>query len=570
MFTSLQIKNLALVSDLTLDLHPGFNVVTGETGAGKSVVIGAIQLLAGGRADRGLIRAGCDQCVVEGIFQPGPAQAEIEAFLKEQGIEATEDGSLLLKRLISSNGSNRQWINGGMVTLQSMSELGGLLVEIHGPSEHYDLVQSRRQLALLDGFAGLTKECSVFAGRVAEFDGLLSELDSLTGESGTNVKRFELLQFQVHEIESARIVEGEDATLEEEYNRVSQASKLLELSQTALGILNENEGSLITLAGTVGRALQELQRLDTVEGACLLALHSQALDGWKDLVSDLSRYAEGIDLNPERLNLLQERLDLLNSLKRKYGGNLSAVIEFAEKGRSDLNSFESRDSIIQQLNAQIQGLESELRERAEKLSKGRHKAIKTLAKAVELELEELGFRHAKFEVSLVRTVPKNNQWNVSGIDDVAFLFAPNFGEPLKPLKQIASSGELSRVMLGIKRVLAEVDATPVMVFDEVDSNVGGTTANAIGSKMRQIGFGHQVLCVTHLAPVASAAPYHFTVYKESAEGRTVTRIRPIDGIERIRELARMLGGESNEAIEHARTLLESSQKAQVTGLPKST
>ena len=554
MLTTLRIKNLALVPDLTLELAAGYNAITGETGAGKSVIIGALNLVLGERADRSLIRSGAESCTVEAVFTSKDVP-RLARFLDENGLEPCEEDQLVLKRSFTAAGSNRQFINGSPATLNTLGELGQFLVDMHGPHEHQSLLDPERQLEILDAYGELGKVREKFAALVTQRTSLLREKSELIIDERTYAQQLDLLRFQVNEISSAKLVPGEEAQLESDYARGSNAARLIELAQTVLAGLAEDENSLLTQAGTLGRSLHELARLDP--GAqSIVGLHAQFVENARDLQRELGRYADGIELDPARLHELEQRVDLVQSLKRKYGATVDEVIRFGNEARQKLQALESRDTELERINNAIGRVETELWKIGVELSQGRSKAIPKLSKAVARQLADLGFKQSSVDVR-IQTTPREKafQGNLSsaGFDRVEFQFAPNPGEPPRPLRAIASSGELARVMLALKTVLAAQDAIPVLVFDEVDANVGGETAAAVGEKMKQIGAQRQVLCITHLAQVAAAADTHFVVTKELFEGRTVSGIRQLDAKSRVAELTRMLGG-GDAARKHAEAL----------------
>jgi len=611
MLTTLRIKNLALVSDLTLELQPGCNVITGETGAGKSIIIGALNLVLGERADRTLIRSGEESCSVEAVFDvsemtfakpkssgrqnvrlPLPAKrgegteksaasprssppedgegennnrarSLLESFLEENGLEPCEENQLVLKRTFTANGTNRQFVNGSPTTLNVLAAIGEWLVDMHGPHDHQSLLHPAKQLAILDAFGGLKKERAAFGGLVQRRAALESEKTALIVDEKTYAQQLDLLRFQVNEISGARLQPGEDGSVEGKFQRASNAAKLLQLCQAALDLLGENENSLLTQAGVVGRTLQELQRVDTGTGA-LVELHGQAASALRELQSELSRYAEKVDVDPAQLQVFEERLDLLHSLKRKYGATLAEVITFGDDAKRRLESLEQRDGELARLKAELGKLDTELLRQGRDLSAKRRKVIPQLAKAVSKQLDDLGFKQCRFDVAIStgvgssrcddrtaqRAVPA-----ITGLDEIEFQFAPNPGEPARPLRAIASSGEMARVMLALKTVLATEDEIPVLIFDEVDANIGGETANAVGEKMKQIAAKHQVLCITHLPQVAAPADAHYVVTKQIKDGRTISGIELLGKKERVTELARMLGGQSDAARKHAEALL---------------
>jgi DNA repair protein RecN (Recombination protein N) len=629
MLTTLRIKNLALVPDLTLELQPGCNVITGETGAGKSIIIGALNLVLGERADRSLIRTGSDSCSVEATFdvsemsfaqpkssgrqnvrlplpakrgegrgegteksaastRPSPPEdgegknnnrprSLLESFLDENGLEPCEENQLVLKRTFTAGGTNRQFVNGTATTLNVLAAIGEWLVDMHGPHDHQSLLHPARQLAILDAFGGLEKERAAFGELVQRRAALESEKSALVVDEKTYAQQLDLLRFQVNEISGARLQPGEDEGVEEKFQRASNAAKLLQLCQSALDFLDGNDASLLTQAGAVGRTLQELQRVDAGAGA-LVELHGQAASALRELQSELSRYAEKVDVDPAQLQHLEERLNLIHSLKRKYGATLAEVIAFGDDAKRRLAQLESRDGELARLNGELQKLDAELLRAGKNLSAKRRKIIPQLAKAVGKQLDDLGFKQSKFDVAITSGLENSNPltrplatlsppggerdgargrlFSSTGLDEIEFQFAPNAGEPAKPLRAIASSGEMARVMLALKTVLAAEDEIPVLIFDEVDANIGGETANAVGEKMKQIAARRQVLCITHLPQVAVPADAHYVVTKQVKDGRTISEIRLLDKKERVTELARMLGGQTEAARKHAEALLK--------------
>lgn len=551
MLTTLRIKNLALVADLTLELQLGLNVITGETGAGKSILIGALTLVLGERADRTLLRSGADSCSVEAVFDISKLRAPLKAFLDENGLEPCEEHQLVLKRTFTNAGANRQFVNGSPTTLQTLGAIGQWLVDIHGPHDHQSLLQPARQLAILDAFGGLQPARAAFAELIRRRAALEAEKAALVVDEKTYAQQLDLLRFQVREITEAKLRPEEESELEQDHQRTSNAAKLLELSQTALALLGEEESALLTQAGALGRTLHELHRVDAA-AASLLTAHEQAVGTWRELQNDLSHYADKIDLDPARLQELDERLNLFHSLKRKYGSTLTDVIAFGSEAQTKLASLEARDEELVRLNAALAKLASEILRAGRELSAARRKCIPPLTKAATKQLSALGFKQSHFDIALTTT----EQATAQGLDDIEFQFAPNPGEPPRPLRAIASSGEMARVMLALKTVLAAEDEIPVLVFDEVDANVGGETANAVGEKMQQIARQRQVLCITHLAPVAAHGSAHYVVSKQVKAGRTTTEITLLDAPERVTELARMLGGHGPAARQHAEALLK--------------
>ena len=546
MLASLRIKNLALVEDLVLELRPGLNVITGETGAGKSILIGALSLLLGERAERALIRAGQDTCTVEAIFDIG--KLPINGLLEENGVEVCQDGQLLLKRTFSTAGTNRQFINGSPSTLNVLAQIGEWLVDIHGPHDHQSLLHPRRQLAILDAFGGVNTE--PFAALMRERAELRSQKEALVVDERTYAQQLDLLRFQVREITAAKLGSNEETELAAEYQRSSNSAKLIELSQTALGLLTGEEDSLLEHMGKLGRALQELQRVDGSAGS-LPEIHARAVTELQELQHSLYSYHERLDVDPVRLREMETRLNLLQGLKRKYGPDVTA---FGQTAAQKLKVLEERDSELARLNERLLQVDEGIWRAGKELSEKRRKVIPRLCKSVMQHLSALGFKQSQFGVSLTQAESLDKAAS-TGIDAVDFQFAPNPGEPSRPLKAIASSGELARVMLALKTALAAVDAIPVLVFDEVDANVGGETAVVVGEKMLQIATNRQVLCITHLPQVAAFGTAHFLVTKHTKAGRTISELHELNRSQRVQELARMLGGQSAAALKHAEEML---------------
>jgi DNA repair protein RecN (Recombination protein N) len=553
MLTALRIKNLALVADLSVQLQPGFNAITGETGAGKSIIIGALNLVLGERADRTLIRSGADSCSVEAMFDlPIPVVQSIAKVLDDNGLEPCVDHQLLLKRVFSAAGSNRQFINGSPATLQALAAVGRELVDMHGPHEHQSLLHPSKQLDILDAFAGLEGPRAQFAELVRAKEALDSQKAELIVDERTYAQQLDLLRFQTHEISNAQLRADEEESLESDFQRASNAAKLLELSQSALNLLSEQDDALMTRFGELGRSLQALERIDS-KASDLSASLEQASGALNELQSGLRHYAESIELDPARLQQLEERLNVIHSLKRKYGGTVPDVIAFGEEARRKLEALESRDAQLAKLNAELDALQKKLIRSGQELSAQRRKAIPKLSKAAVAELNALGFKQSHFDAAIKTDETKLNR---SGLDEIEFLFAPNPGEPARPLRAIASSGEMARVMLALKTVLASVDQIPLLVFDEIDANVGGETARVVGEKMLQIARQHQVVCITHLPACAACATAHFVVSKKTVEGRTISEIEQLKTDDRVHEIARMLGGQSAAAMAHAKALLQ--------------
>jgi len=556
MLSTLRIKNLALVADITVDFQPGLNVITGETGAGKSVLIGALTLLLGQRADRDLIRSGADACSVEAVFEVAGLGAELPRFLAENGLEPSEQ-QLIIKRTITTAGGSRQFVNGSPTTVGILARLGEWLVDIHGPHEHQSLLHAASQLEILDAFGGLEQQRERFAGLLEQHSSLRKEKAALIVDEKTYAQQLDLLRFQVREVSAARLQPSEEAETEAEHRRASNSARLLELAQSASDALSDEENSILARGGVIGRMIQELAGIDA-SAKGIVELHARCMEVLGELQSELSRYRDRVEIDPARLRELEERINLLQGLKRKYGSSVAEVIAFGEEAEQKLRTLEARDSELERINGQMGKVETELLRVGAHLTAQRRKLIPQLSKAVIKELSALGFAQSCFDVGLqTNTNPAFGSGQVSrnGLDTVEFQFAPNPGEPPRALRSIASSGEIARVMLALKTVLAAVDRIPVLVFDEIDANVGGETGDVVGQKMEQISRKRQVICITHLAQAAAHGSAHFLVTKHVKAGRTCSEIAVLGKNQRVNELARMLGGQSEAALRHAQALL---------------
>jgi DNA repair protein RecN (Recombination protein N) len=546
---SLRIRNLALVEELEWSLAPGFTAVTGETGSGKSIIVGALQLILGERADKALIRTGAESCTVEAVFHIGDGAA-LNAELETQGVEPCEDGQLLLKRVFAVAGTNRQFINGSPTTLAVLKQLGDGLVDLHGPHDHQSLLANDRQLALLDAFAGAGALREKYAEHFRRLNALTAEHAELSSSEASLERELDLLRHQTQEIDAAQLRAGEEEELVARYTVAANSRRLLELSQGILDRLSEADGAALGRLNEAGKLLRELERVDPAAARFSDALH-RGLAELEDLASGLQRYVEDLELEPAELARMEERVSLFETLKRKYGRSLEDVIAFGAAATGRLRKIDSRGEELARLSAGIDAATKAWREAGAKLGQKRKSAAPKLAASVTAHLRDLGFKKSEFAISLV----PHERPAAHGLESVEFLFAPNPGEPPKPLKAIASSGEISRVMLAVKSSLAAQDTIALLVFDEIDANVGGEIAHAVGAKMHALGRERQVLAISHLPQVAAVADAQFVVTKEFEKSRTVSRLERVEGRARIEEIARMLGGKTESALAHAKTLL---------------
>jgi DNA repair protein RecN (Recombination protein N) len=550
MLTLLKIRNLALVDELTWELDRGLISVTGETGAGKSVIVGALKLVLGERADKSLIRTGEETCVVEAVFSLQQSD-DIHAIFAEHALEFETQEDLIIRRVISAN-STRQFINDSPVTLGLLKKLGEHLVDLHGPHDHQSLLSTDRQLSMLDAFAGAEGQVAQYRSYWQAWKNKVGEWQALRDADAVSARELELLRHQVEEINAADLRADEETDLMNRYRRSQGSARLLEHTAAALKLLSNDEDGISQRLSELQRLMRDLERWDPSIAERCAGLETALLE-LQDLENTLSDYLEELEINPAEAGALEERVNLLESLKRKYGGSVASILEARDEAMARLDNIENRGEKLSLLESQIQELRKELDVGGQKLSALRRKAAPKLAKEIAAQLKDLGFKQSAFEISLNPL----NEPGSHGMESTDFLFGPNPGEPLHPLRQVASSGEISRVMLAVKSALADQDDTPLMVFDEIDANVGGEVAKAVGRKMAVLGARHQVIAITHFPQVAATAAKHFVVEKEVTHGRTRSRLFPVSGEARIHELVRMLGGGGDSARAMAKSLLDS-------------
>jgi DNA repair protein RecN (Recombination protein N) len=547
----LRIKNLALVEELEWQIAPGFTAITGETGAGKSIIIGALQLLLGERADKSLIRTGADTCTAEAIFT-GKELQKLNPQLIEAGVEPCLD-DLIIKRTLSAAGTNRQFINGSPTTLAILKSIGDALVDLHGPHDHQSLLSPEKQLDLLDSFARAEEQLEEYRKHFRQLQTLTAEHAALNTAETAREQELDLLRHQTTEIDSANLVAGEEDEIEKRYKLSSSSKRLIELASAAANKLSEADESILSQLAETQRLLRELEKID-ISTEQLASEHATAVVQLSEIARSLSDYAEKLDLEPEQLAALEQRVSLFETLKRKYGGSIAEVIEFGRRAAERMQKIEGRDAELERLAKEMEEIRAQMNRAGDALRKLRAKAAPKLSDTIRKNLVDLGFRQSEFEAKLSGL----DEPDASGFDSVELLFSPNPGEPLKPLRTIASSGEISRLMLAIKSALAAHDAIPLLVFDEIDTNVGGEIAHAVGAKMQALEREHQLICITHLAPVAASASSHFVVTKDVVRGRTFSNLQQVTGKPRREEIARMLGGKNESALQLAASLLKES------------
>lgn len=545
----MRLKNLALVDKADMEFGPGFNVITGETGAGKSVIMGGVGLLLGGRADKSAIRIGTDRCEVSGeFFVGGGSASRVKAILDEAGIEPDPAGNLLVRRVITAS-SSRNFVNESPVTLQILHRIGEVLVDIHGASENHQLLKNQNQLEMLDRFGRLDAELAEVRAVWGELAKLRQEKKSFA-ESMPSAEETARFRRDAAEIEKAAPVSGEDEELEARHTVAAHSKSIIEVALTAANALSECEDSLADRVGQIRRMLGDLEKFDPDHAEQFIHAIEEISAQVMSLSNDLTDHASEVDIDEGEFMAMEERLRVLQTMKRRYGPTLDDVLAHLAFLQSKIEAYDNSEVIRENFGKREKELLSRLTAACARLSAARKKAGKALAKQIGSELKKLGFKRSDFEVVVMDAAP-----GADGADRIEFMFTANPGVPLMPLREVASSGELSRVMLAAKTVLTEADSIPILIFDEIDANIGGETASRVGQEIAALAENKQILCISHLPQVACNASVHFMVSKESAADVTTTYIRRLDKASRINEISRMLGG-GEIAHEHAEAMLK--------------
>ncbi|MBU0678793.1 MAG: DNA repair protein RecN [Verrucomicrobia bacterium] len=552
MLRTLRVKNIALVEALRVDFGPGLNMITGETGAGKSILMGALGILLGERADKTMIRSGEDACGAEAVFELEDT-SEVDTILEGFGIEPCQDQQLLIRRIVRASGSNQTLVNDSPVTLQVLKRIGEYLVDMHGPHDHQSLFHLSTQLDILDAFGHVHKERDAYAEIYEKLKATEARINELQADDGDVAEQVDILSYRVKEIEEAALKEGEEEEIREEHQLVGHSHQILELSGNIINILTEAEPCVFDALAEAQRYMDELARLMPDAQSWQEELRAGA-GSIQELSRSISSSADRVDADPSRLEWLDQRLATYQKMKRKHGPDVADVLETLNKSKARLRDLETRGEQLDELEKERATIEKDLLKCGTGLRRKRALASTELAQKVTDELKQLGFPHGSFEILMSEVEP-----GPTGIDEVEFSFAPNVGEPARALRAIASSGEISRVMLATKAVIADHDRIPVLVFDEIDANVGGEMGHAVGSKLAKVAEHHQVICITHLPQVARFGEQHLAVTKYVKEGRTFSNVDRLDNEARVEELARMLGGKdfTKVTLTHAREMLES-------------
>ena len=570
MLTELRIQNFAIIDHLELDFGPGLVVFTGETGAGKTIIMDALDMLLGGRADATAIRSDADLARVEGTFKlSGPERiAAIEILKREDLLD--EQNYVTLTREVRREGRSLARINGRTISLSLLKELGEVLVDIHGQSEHLSLLNIHAHLGLLDRYANVESLLAAYRKTYQNLLDIRHELEGLREAQRDAERRTEMLTFQAGEIEAAKLKPGEDEDLRKERDRLANAESLVNLAQQALTVLDEGTSESPASTDLIGQAVQSLAKLAQIDGTQnALAEQSVTLEETlADLARGLRNYLEAIEFNPKRLEEVEERLDLIRRLERKYGGTIESTIAFAADARKQLDTITTATERIGELETAESTALAKLSEQGLGLSQKRKESAEQMSKSIEAELDELRMAAARFAVDF-QTKPAADgiplpdgtrvAFDGNGLDKVEFLVAPNPGEGLKPLAKIASGGETSRLMLALKNVLVRADQVPTLIFDEIDQGIGGRVGGTVGEKLWHLGRAHQVFVITHLPQLAVFGDQHFQVQKVIEQNRTLTKVSKLTGEPRTLELAQMLGAVTEGTLRSAHDILQSAQ-----------
>ncbi|MBI5049753.1 MAG: DNA repair protein RecN [Nitrospirae bacterium] len=555
MLKELHIKNLAIIDDITIKFEEGLNVLTGETGAGKSIIIDALCLALGERASAEVIRSGEKEAVIEAFFDAPQSGMH---FLSDMGIDA-QDG-IILKRIISAHGKNRAFINNSMAGVQTLSDASRNIIDVHGQYEHQSLLSEENQLDLLDAYGELLAEREEFASAYKSLISLNQQIAELTGKEKERAQRIDLLQYQINEIESAGLKTEEEEALLEEERILGNAGRLMELAHEAYDTLYSSDGAcLIGLTKTIN-AIKEVANIDSKAQDAIRSLQD-ALPLIEDAVYFLRGYKDSLNFDPQRLAAVQERLELIKGLKKKYGSDIQGILEYKENAGEELSGIQHSEERLESLHAERERLKTSLTETAHLISKKRKAVSKKIESKVVAELSHLSMPHTRFSIDITNESGDDTmdgyKANTKGIDRIEFLISTNVGEELRPLSKVAPGGELSRIMLALKGILTRGDRIPVLVFDEIDAGIGGEAGETVGRKLKSLSKAHQIICITHLPQIASYGDRHLKIEKKVKGQRTVVEVKDLQKDERAMEIARMLSGKCTEvSIKHAKEMLK--------------
>ncbi len=562
----LEIHNVALIEKISLELGEGLNILTGETGAGKSIIIDSINAILGDRLTKEIIRTGREKALVEAVFQTD--DDVLAETLHGVGIETEEDGTLIVSREFCVTGKNTCRINGKMVTLSVLKEIGERLIDIHGQHDNQSLLRTDSHIGLLDSFGGKTIELLKieYLKLLNEYKEINSRLRGLTGGTAERERKIDLLKFQIDEIKKAKLKEAEEEELNKKRSILANSEKIINSLSSAYEALFDGNNIKSSASDCINEAVNELRGIDRLDNRCVdirgrLEDISFQLD---DISEDIRKERDNVEYNPDLLEEIEERIDLIYKLKRKYGSDIREILEFCRKAEIELDEIIRSGETVNSLQKQLTDLDAAIYGISKRLNAERVKAAGILENAIGLELEDLDMKKAQFKVNIEFNYTDENtvrKYTQNGLDRVEFLISPNPGEPLKPLSKIASGGEMSRIMLAIKTILANVDRIPTMIFDEIDIGISGRAAQKVGEKLSYISKGHQVLCVTHLAQIACMSDSHYLIEKTAVQGSTHTKIEKLEGKKITTEIARMITGAniSEITLKHAEEMLETAK-----------
>jgi DNA repair protein RecN (Recombination protein N) len=564
MLHELRIKNLAIIDDAIAIFEGGLNVLTGETGAGKSIIIDALCLALGKRASHDVIRTGEKEAVIEAYFDVSPTALDNDfcQFLQDIGIAA--DDGIILKRIISVQGKSRAYINDSMVNIQTLSEISTHIIDVHGQYEHQSLLSPDNQLDLLDAYAGLFSERQEITELYHKQTALKQHISDLMVKEKEREQRLDIIRFQINEIETAALRIGEEEHLGEEAKVLSSASRLAELSNRAYEAIYLSDSACAANLSIIHDCLREIADIDARARDAVKSVE-EALPIIEETSYFLRDYKENLEFNPDRFEEIQTRLESIKGLKRKYGNTIQEILDFKDIAVKDLDELQHSEEKLETLRAELESLKETITQKAQQLSKKRNAASRAIERKVISELSKLSMPDTKMSIHITHE-PGNDtsdglKLHSKGVDFLEFLISPNVGEELKPLSKIASGGELSRIMLALKGILAKGDRIPVLIFDEIDAGIGGRAAETVGQKLKNLSSSHQVICITHLPQIASYAGTHLKIAKKVRGKRTKVEIKKMEREERTFEIARMLSGDSSDvSIEHAREILKSRGK----------
>ena len=560
MLQELHINNFSIIDDASIEFGKGFNVITGETGAGKSIIINALSLSLGERAASEYVKSGAKEALVESFFEISPKKLSksVNETIIDLGVNIDE--GLILKRIISSQGKNRAYINSSMANVQTLSDISGTIIDIYGQYEHQSLLSPENQLDLLDMFGKLTKDRDQVGKLYDSLASLRSRIKSLEQKDRERAQKLDILNYQINEIESAGLKPDEEEELIEEEKVLGSAGHLAELANQSYELLYTSDAASLSAISAI---IDNLQKISEIDSRAIEALKSakDALPLLEETSYFLRDYKDSLDFNPARLEQIQERLEQINTLKRKYGASIEEILTFREKSLIELEELQDSEEKLGELRHELEEIQKSFSDKAIALSKKRNTAARKVESAVVIQLSELSMPDTQFSISITQQNGNDTlegfQANQTGIDVVEFLISPNIGEELKPLAKIVSGGELSRIMLALKGITAKGDKIPILVFDEIDAGIGGKTAETVGKKLKALSKNHQVICITHLPQIASYADRHMKIEKTVANKRTVVTIKLLANNDRTEEIARMLSGDlSDVSIKHAKELLK--------------